>query len=267
MTHPEIHADARYFQMVRSFLPRSCRRGRHSQTFMPMLDEMMKRVGCDYHELDGVACTVGPGSFTGIRIGGSTVKAMAYATQKPAIPVSSLHALAHPVLFQKNALVVPMIDARNRRVFASAYYNGEQIIEEKALDISALIEECDRWRDYNAPNAQIITCGNAGHKYDDLEDDPEDENMRDDIIYVFANTQVDPCAVAHIAFDKYMNVWAGEETMIFDALTDLADRSDISTHTMPTDADVFSLYSPEALMPVYLAKTAAERNRQKKSDQ
>ena len=76
----------------------------HSQTFMPQVHDLMESNGEKYENLDALACTVGPGSFTGIRIGVSAIKTMALVLGKPAIPVSSLAAMAYP-LSSENALV------------------------------------------------------------------------------------------------------------------------------------------------------------------
>ena len=85
----------------------------HSQTFMPQMHDLMEKNRSTYEELDALACTVGPGSFTGIRIGVSAVKTMAMVLEKPAIPVSSLEAMAFSFR-EEDALIVPLIDCRNK---------------------------------------------------------------------------------------------------------------------------------------------------------
>lgn len=94
---------------------------KHSVTFQPLLADILTRAGRDKRDLDLLACTVGPGSFTGIRIGVAAMKTMAWALEKPVIGVSSLEVLAaaFPV-----SLVCPAIDARGGRVFSALYDVG-----------------------------------------------------------------------------------------------------------------------------------------------
>ena len=97
----------------------------HSETFMPLVHRVMEKAGVKHEDLDGYAVTVGPGSFTGIRIGVAAVKGMALAAGKKCIAVSSTEALArsceNATMTPKNeTLIVPAIDARNNRVFACA---------------------------------------------------------------------------------------------------------------------------------------------------
>lgn len=109
----------------------------HSVTQMPLLQDILKHSRVKISEIDLFACATGPGSFTGVRIGVSSVKAMAYAAGKPAVGVSSLQALIYPLRKQKNALLCPAIDARRGRVFAGAWQGGTDsqqkspVIEEK----------------------------------------------------------------------------------------------------------------------------------------
>ena len=97
----------------------------HSETFMPLVHRVMERAKLTHAELDAYAVTVGPGSFTGIRIGLAAVKGMALASGKPCIVVSSTEALARScenatATAREETIVVPAIDARNNRVFARA---------------------------------------------------------------------------------------------------------------------------------------------------
>ncbi|MBR2295660.1 MAG: tRNA (adenosine(37)-N6)-threonylcarbamoyltransferase complex dimerization subunit type 1 TsaB [Clostridiales bacterium] len=108
----------------------------HSETFMPLVERVVEKSGITYGDIDAIAVTVGPGSFTGIRIGLSAVKGMAYAVPCPLIPVSSTKALAGSSEVAEGdpseTLFVPSFDARNKRVFASVV---------KASDLTAVVEE------------------------------------------------------------------------------------------------------------------------------
>ena len=102
----------------------------HSTTLMPLISDLLRDCSLQIGDVDAYACSVGPGSFTGIRIGVSAVKAMAYAAGRPAIGVSSLEAMAWPYAACPNLLACPMIDARNQRVYAAAWLGGRQLIPE-----------------------------------------------------------------------------------------------------------------------------------------
>ena len=116
----------------------------HSETFMPIVDKIVKESGKDYKDIDAVAVTVGPGSFTGIRIGLSAVKGLCLAIGKPCIPVSSTKALALSVenitAEEKDSIFIPCFDARNNRVFASVRGGDgySELIEEGAYDADDL---------------------------------------------------------------------------------------------------------------------------------
>lgn len=98
----------------------------HSVTQIPLLQELLRQCSVQLEEVDLFACTIGPGSFTGIRIGVSSVKAMAYALGKPVLGVSALRSLAYPYLSVSGAIVCPLIDARRGRIFAAAWKGMNQ---------------------------------------------------------------------------------------------------------------------------------------------
>ena len=120
----------------------------HSETFMPLVHEVMEQAGITHAELDAYAVTVGPGSFTGVRIGLAAVKAMALATGKGCIPVSSTEALARSVdnvtaARKEDTLIVPAFDARNNRVFAQAMEDdtAKTLVAENAYDADDLVKK------------------------------------------------------------------------------------------------------------------------------
>ena len=123
----------------------------HSETFMPLVHSVMAKAGVKHEDLDGYAVTVGPGSFTGIRIGVAAVKGMALAAGKKCIAVSSTEALArsceNATMTPKNeTLIVPAIDARNNRVFAQAEEDDtlKALIPEDAYDADDLAEKISK---------------------------------------------------------------------------------------------------------------------------
>ena len=95
----------------------------HSQTLMPMVEMALKYSSTELKEIDYIACSSGPGSFTGIRIGVSTAKALAHGLSKRIVPVPTLDVLAYNV-FDGTKLIVPIIDARRSQVY-SAFYRWE----------------------------------------------------------------------------------------------------------------------------------------------
>ena len=118
----------------------------HSETFMPLVMRVFRECGLNPVDMDALAVTTGPGSFTGIRIGLSAVKGMALATGLNVIPVSSLKALALSVenvtAKPSDTIIVPCFDARNDRVFASAIDDatGENLVEDNAYFNEDFIE-------------------------------------------------------------------------------------------------------------------------------
>lgn len=92
----------------------------HSERLLPALDEMLHRAGTSVRDIDLLAVSAGPGSYTGLRIGIGTVKGLAFALDRPAIGVSTLEALAAGTAFWPG-LIVPMLDARHRNVFAAGF--------------------------------------------------------------------------------------------------------------------------------------------------
>lgn len=93
----------------------------HSRQVFRAVDEVIRVAGLKFGDLEGLAVAAGPGSFTGIRIGLSLMKALALASNLPLAAVSALEALALKLLLPGPEVVVPMIDARKGEVFAAAF--------------------------------------------------------------------------------------------------------------------------------------------------
>lgn len=93
----------------------------HSQTLLPMLDEIVKMTELDLNTIDAIAVAAGPGSFTGLRIGAATVKGLGLALEKPVISVPTCHGLAYN-LWGSDKLICPIMDARRSR-FIQAFMN------------------------------------------------------------------------------------------------------------------------------------------------
>jgi tRNA threonylcarbamoyladenosine biosynthesis protein TsaB len=92
----------------------------HSKHLMEMIQMAMRMAGLNISDIDGFAVTRGPGSFTGLRIGISTIKGLALASEKPIVGVSSLETLALQVSYSRD-LICPILDARKGEVYFSRY--------------------------------------------------------------------------------------------------------------------------------------------------
>ena len=110
----------------------------HSQTLLPMIDQVVKMSGIGLEELDGSAVAAGPGSFTGLRIGSSTAKGMALALNKPIIPVPTLEGMAYRMA-GFGGVICPLMDARRSQVYTGIYRMSgsrmECLLEQCAVDI------------------------------------------------------------------------------------------------------------------------------------
>lgn len=92
----------------------------HSQTLVPMLDQMSKMIELDLNTIDAIAIASGPGSFTGLRIGSATAKGLGLALNKPIIPVPTVDALAYN-LYGNTGVICPIMDARRNQVYTGIY--------------------------------------------------------------------------------------------------------------------------------------------------
>jgi len=113
----------------------------YSEVLMPTIDMALRTVGLKPGDLDGFAVSIGPGSFTGLRIGLSTVKGLCFASGKPLAAVPSLDALVSQSLFCRYQ-VVPLLDAKKNEVYAAIYDTAGGELKRKsdfwAIDIEDL---------------------------------------------------------------------------------------------------------------------------------
>ena len=116
----------------------------HSRTLMPIVEAMLKNTGLTVRDCDAVAVAVGPGSFTGIRIGVSAAKGLAFAADKPCAAVSTLEAMARNVAHM-DALVVCAMDARRNQIynalFAAEHGRLTRRTPDRAIGLAELAEE------------------------------------------------------------------------------------------------------------------------------
>ena len=99
----------------------------HSNVIMDAVDSLFKLSGLNIKDVDRIAVTIGPGSFTGIRIGTAIAKGLAYSLKKPIVGVNELDVLAH-MGENREDIIVPLIDARKERVYFSKYRYIDNIL-------------------------------------------------------------------------------------------------------------------------------------------
>ena len=119
----------------------------HSQTLLPMLDEIVKMTDFDLSTVDAIAVAGGPGSFTGLRIGSATAKGLGLALDKPLIHVPTVDGMAYR-LYGCKGLICPMMDARRNQVYTGIYRNEKefQVVEEQmAIAVEELVEKINQY--------------------------------------------------------------------------------------------------------------------------
>ena len=116
----------------------------HSRTLLPMAEDLLKNTGVSLGEIDAFAVAHGPGSFTGIRIGVSTVKGLCWGAEKPCVGVSTLEAMAWHGL-AAGGLVCPVMDARRAQVYNALFRIEDgrpvRLCPDRAIALEELAEE------------------------------------------------------------------------------------------------------------------------------
>jgi tRNA threonylcarbamoyladenosine biosynthesis protein TsaB len=137
----------------------------HSERLMPLLNHMLQEAGLEREEIDAIAVAAGPGSFTGLRIGVSTARALAQGLQIPAVPVCTLDALAETVP-APDTLICPLLDARRNQVYTALYHRQaeppftlETVIEPAPLALDELTEKL------SAFNRPVVFVGEGLNSY------------------------------------------------------------------------------------------------------
>ncbi len=136
----------------------------HSQTLMPMIVNMFKSSHTDISDIEKIAVSVGPGSFTGLRIGISAVKGLAAANKIPCIPVSTLEVMAE-MFSDQNCIVCAVMDARCNQVYNALFKINDgkitRLCEDRALLCSDLTDEIKNL----AANNRVIVCGDGADMF------------------------------------------------------------------------------------------------------
>lgn len=137
----------------------------HSQTLLPMLDEIAKMTELELSTIDVIAVAAGPGSFTGLRIGSATAKGLGLALKKPLVSVPTVAALAYN-LWGSDALICPLMDARRNQVYTGVYRfeNGKLITVQEQMAV-AVTEIAER---LNALDEKVIFLGDGVPVYREI---------------------------------------------------------------------------------------------------
>ena len=131
----------------------------HSENLMPLVDTLFKETSLSLSDMNALACSIGPGSFTGIRIGIATIKAMAEVTQIPVIGVTSLETLAY-LNSSNNSTIAAIIDSKNDQVYCGIFDENFNLKEDYlATDITETISHLKKYS-----NIFLVGNGSTIHK-------------------------------------------------------------------------------------------------------
>lgn len=137
----------------------------HASFLQTAIRELSKKSGVSLPEVDAIAVTVGPGSYTGLRVGMASAKGLCYALQKPLITINSLEALAYSAVdlypdYDESVLLCPMIDARRMEVFTAIYKKDISI---QQAPFALILDEFSFTKELSSN--KILFFGNGSHKW------------------------------------------------------------------------------------------------------
>ncbi|MDO4294530.1 MAG: tRNA (adenosine(37)-N6)-threonylcarbamoyltransferase complex dimerization subunit type 1 TsaB [bacterium] len=134
----------------------------HSQTLLTMVDELLSMLGMEPQEVDAIAVSAGPGSFTGLRIGSATAKGLGLALKKPLISVPTVDAMAYNI-YGSSALICPIMDAKRNQVY-TGWYRFEKEFEVVRKQYVCSIEEL--LADLNERGERVLFLGEGALVYE-----------------------------------------------------------------------------------------------------
>ena len=183
----------------------------HSQKLMPIIDEALKEQALSLDDINLLACCLGPGSFTGIRIGIATVKAFADVKNIPTVGVTSLESLAYNVT--QNSIIFPIIDCKNENVYSALFSLRDntysQIGDNIAENIDTVLNDFSGLcKDSKIGTITFVGDGSILHK-------SLIEEKFADYKIIFSNNNVQSSiSLAKCAYDKYLNGLYGDSNYI-----------------------------------------------------
>ena len=175
----------------------------HSQKLMPIVDKVFKEHNLTLKDMDLLACCVGPGSFTGIRIGIATMKAFADVTNIKTVSVTSLESLSYNI--EEDGIIIPIIDCKNNNVYSAIFSRENNTYKQIGENISDNIDNAISLYKANAENKNITFVGDGSILYKDL----LTSRLSNKLIFSNKNTQ-SSISLAKCAYDKYLEGLYGD---------------------------------------------------------
>lgn len=209
----------------------------HSQTLLPAVEEVLSMVEKDIKDMDYLAVTKGPGSFTGLRICASTAKGLCLYTEKPIVPVTTTESLAYNYE-GSDKLICPIMDARRKQVYTALYsfekdtesvtYRSKLVthIETCAIDIVEMVEKI------NGFGREVVFLGDAVKVYGDL----IEQNIK--VPYSFAPVQNQLQKASSLARAAMVKIAAGETISAMDFVPDYYRLSQAERERMEKGLEV-----------------------------
>ena len=175
----------------------------HSQKLMPIVDKVFKEHNLTLKDMDLLACCVGPGSFTGIRIGIATMKAFADVTNIKTVSVTSLESLSYNI--EEDGIIIPIIDCKNNNVYSAIFSKENNTYKQIGKNISDNIDNAIRLYKANVENKNITFVGDGSILYKDL----LTSRLSNKLIFSNKNIQ-SSISLAKCAYDKYLEGLYGD---------------------------------------------------------
>ena len=175
----------------------------HSQKLMPIVDKVFKEHNLTLKDMDLLACCVGPGSFTGIRIGIATMKAFADVTNIKTVSVTSLESLSYNI--EEDGIIIPIIDCKNNNVYSAIFSRENNTYKQIGENISDNIDNAISLYKANAENKNITFVGDGSILYKDL----LNSRLSNKLIFSNKNTQ-SSISLAKCAYAKYLEGLYGD---------------------------------------------------------
>lgn len=170
----------------------------HSQTLMPMVDELLKNTGLSVNDIDAVAVNAGPGSFTGVRIGVAAVKGIAFPKNLPCVSVSTLESMAYNML-GNDCIVCSVMDARCSQVYNALFRvkgcTVTRITDDRAISLTDLKNELQNI------NEKVVLVGDGAVLCSKF----LGEELENIMLAPFNNRIQTASSVAYSAFEKINN--------------------------------------------------------------
>ena len=175
----------------------------HSQKLMPIVDKVFKEHNLTLKDMDLLACCVGPGSFTGIRIGIATMKAFADVTNIKTVSVTSLESLSYNI--EEDGIIIPIINCKNNNVYSAIFSRENNTYKQIGENIADNIDNAIRLYKANVENKNITFVGDGSILYKDL----LTSRLSNKLIFSNKNTQ-SSISLAKCAYDKYLEGLYGD---------------------------------------------------------